>query len=98
MRGVSGEQLQGAACHDLLPEVADKYHQASARERFERRTAQRICGGCVVRLTCLTSAILEDGDSGIRGGEPPEAISVLRYQRRREGTPAEELARRAISH
>jgi len=94
------ERQPSGACHDLLPEVADKYFQASrVGERFQYDTARAMCmGHCAFQLECLTQAIQKPQPAGIRGGESPEAIIALNHEMKRERTPAAVLAARAISH
>ncbi len=70
--------LEGGACQELAPEVADKYFQSNgATERFQYMTAKSICGGCAVRAACLEDAIVAPPGHGIRGGERAEAIWQL---------------------
>jgi hypothetical protein len=99
---VPAEALQGGLCHDLPPEVADKYFQAQRfRQTFEYQTAISICNQCPIQEDCLVDAIERPQiyrQRGIRGGESAEAIRVLEYQHRQEGTPVRQLARTAIGH
>src|ERR1700712_4978683 len=89
--------LDGGACMDLLPEVFDKYFTAERWVNpFEHYTARAICGGCAIRMACLTDAIGSEALAAtgaqyiIRGGESGFMIKSLRERHFLRGESTED--------
>lgn len=86
-------------CETLPPDVSEKYFYADYyRQLYAFRTAQAICGGCVIQEQCLAKAIATPGDHfGIRGGESSWSIRRLHVEYNQTDVSAGELARGAIA-
>ncbi|MDQ0825373.1 hypothetical protein QFZ60_001546 [Arthrobacter sp. B2I5] len=68
--------LEGGACTDLAPGVADKYFDSNAsKDPFLAKTAKAICARCVIQPQCLEAALQRTyPDRGVVGGMTASAI------------------------
>ncbi|MBO1267074.1 WhiB family transcriptional regulator [Arthrobacter cavernae] len=72
--------LEGGACTDLAPGVAEKYFNANAhREPFLAKTAKAICARCVIQPQCLEAAMKRTyPDRGVIGGMTASSIRAAK--------------------